>query len=309
MADILFSTDLFVKLSDYIEIRDIYSLGGTCRTYRKSIRQNRQLWKTIVCKRYPSDLWIKIVTLDEFMGVAINGQENLASELHKQYVLYRLGLPMSSKEALRVYIEIITPTLLAPYDKTILVGSLIVTDDSSKKQKRVPRSYRISDLARGDENTPAKIRSEKRAVYNIIFKRADGKSFYVWRDHKRGHNSTHRYYTIDRSNPAGGDGSKGNFYACVTGLTKSVTISGKDDKELISTILKSYIPSETTRIDEFRNRREDLIGNGLATASTQNLFTMRERMAEPDLDVYTDWLIGVNFDMWFSQLVPLESPK
>lgn len=64
-------------------------------------------------------------------------------ELQRQHILWRLSLPMSSKEALRLYCEISTPSLGTDtgvatdlsYEKVILVGSLFPDDDELEDGK------------------------------------------------------------------------------------------------------------------------------------------------------------------------------
>jgi len=289
MDNRFFSTDILLAISDYVDMIDIYTVGATCSTARKLIRRNGFLWKAIVCKRYPSNLWAKLdLDLDEYITLATRKEKTMTQELHRMYILYRLGLPMSSKEALRVYIEITTPTLPAPHDKTILTGTIMIVDEDELRKSNTVRTFsKLSasldrsrkgltnsnlsvssslsvsgDLSSSDENVQVKSHSEKKIYYKIAFKKADGKSFYFWYDREQNHYSAYRFYTVDRCSRNAMDITKSKFNECVSGLNKSKTILSKDDHALIASILKTDIAKEATRSEKVKtvrgeNGRED----------------------------------------------------
>ncbi len=191
-------------VSRYVSLSDIYSLGGTCRLARQTVRQNGNLWKSLVCQRCPSNLWTKTnIDIDDWVVVAMTTQdqydassdrqlvqrridrqmreirgeridhttraleeftaeraaekriEELAGglylELQRQHILWRLSLPMSSKEALRLYCEISTPSLGTDtgvatdlsYEKVILVGSLFPDDDEGAEDGKAKSYYEL----------------------------------------------------------------------------------------------------------------------------------------------------------------------
>lgn len=125
MEILIRTRSLLFKLTEFISLKDLYNVGGTCKTTRLQIRKNSNLWKDIVCKIYPSPFWSEIGLEDEdYLLMALN-KEPIETQLKRLYCLYRSKQPISSPKGLGLYLEIITEDLAMPYQKVILTGTII----------------------------------------------------------------------------------------------------------------------------------------------------------------------------------------
>ena len=127
MEILIRTRSLLFKLTEFISLKDLYNVGGICKTTRLHIRKNANLWKDIVCKIYPSPFWSEIeLDSDDYLLIAIN-KESTENQLKRFYCLYRLKQPISSPKGLGLYLEIMTedPNLSSPtFQKVILLGKL-----------------------------------------------------------------------------------------------------------------------------------------------------------------------------------------
>jgi len=117
--------NLLYQLGQYVSLKDIYNIGGVCKVTRNAIRKNTNLWKDLVCKIYPSELWTEMNLDDEdYLIIAINS-ESIETQFKKLYCLYRLKQPVSTPKGLGLYCEIITDGLPTPHQKLIFLGELV----------------------------------------------------------------------------------------------------------------------------------------------------------------------------------------
>lgn len=294
MEDRLFSSDLILIFSNYLSTRDIFNIGGTSRKARLMIRKNATLWKKIVCRRCPCELWTKVsLEDDDYVNIAIKQEAKLAKALRKYHIFYRLAQPMSSKDALRVFLEITTPNLPAPHDKVIIPGVLHV-EGTAKKQK-----------------------------YTFVFRRNDGKPFHIW-DEGPTYTSEDRFYTIDRCNrePLDVTLSASKFRECFQigmWISKAKTILSKDDYAFINGVLKLDIPKEDRgKIVKSRDAPVNINPNNRAPPNNDiqrqnndarlnniligNFPGWVPKAVDPHVYAYTSWTIQVDFNMWFRHL-------
>jgi hypothetical protein len=339
----LFSANLILKLSDYLGTRDVYNIGGVSRTARSKIRKNTTLWKAVVARRCPCELWSQVsLDDDDYVIIAIQEEEDLGRALRRYHVLYRLDQPMSSRDALRVYLEITTPGLPAPHDKVIIPGTLLSPGGEIIPDKVPSVPAEGVDSPAGVVGQNGEKRKPKRKHPQIIFKRNDGKAFHIW-DERDNFRSQHRYYTIDRRNPQPGnlDSSVAKFRECMVwgrdGLqSRAKTILSKEDYTFINGVLKLDIPKEDK--GKIVKQRGGSGGNGeknavaIGGAEIQagavmggdaagvrdaagpreidprdlllgNMFRLLpSRASDPQVSAYTSWTIEVDFEGWFQVL-------
>lgn len=261
-------------------------------------------------------------------------------ELQRQHILWRLSLPMSSKEALRLYCEISTPGLGTDtgvesdrsYEKVILVGYLSADDDDSETIDGQARSYyqlkksqnaltksrkglSLSDSQERERLEQERKRAEEKRselkplkkTMKIVFKRADGKSFYFWHGEK-GFNSTAKYYTVDRINSVSNNPSdKYNvaFTSCIGYMAKDQTILSKDDLETIGRLTKA------DRHQELKSKpRAEGAGNeegwrqdAMMRARMFGLFAGAGRSEPLSVYSYTELSGYLRFDKFFQSIV------
>lgn len=323
----LYSADLILKLSDCLGTKDVYNIGGASRTARTKIRKNTALWKAIVSRRCPCELWSQVSLEDEdFVHVAIREEKELERALRMYHVIYRLDQPMSSRDALRVFMEITTPGLPAPHDKVIIPGTLLSHGVEIIPEKKViENKAEITDgEGKAGEETAKK---PKRTPTKFIFKRNDGKGFHIW-DESGDHRSQYRFYTIDRRNPQPSDigASEAKFQKCRVGWDSGTkTILSKDDYAFINRILKLDIPKEDKGTivkkrsadgaleaqvvaergnAEVNGRDADAIGNRVERELLmRNVFRLLPTVArDPRVYAYTSWTLHVDLEIWFENL-------
>jgi hypothetical protein len=206
--------------------------------------------------------------------IAIN-KEPITDQLCRLYVLHRLQQPISTPKGLAIYLQIKTPTLPSPWDKTILMGEL--TYDEKGKQC-------------------------------LIFRKKDKSSFYVWCGEEN-HFSGILFYMIDRTKR----GSY-NPDDCKVDLGwidhKSKTIIRDSQKEEINRLLKLDLwkESNTQSLEPNNNQPANLVQN------RGNLFfnayvSSSQQQREYKIFAYTEWTVYPQFKSLFQQITgkPLTS--
>jgi len=168
------SKDLLYILSVFVSPSDLVSLGSTCKTLQHAILQNETFWKVLVTSSLPSDLW-QFTQLDDGQARRLymhNDQNALQLFLQKNFLLYRLAQPQSSKMHLKLYCTIETNTLPTPESKRVILIGELFQDDDEKDNRGI----------------------------RFQFKRTKSESFLIWRG-EEGHNSQYSYYALDRLRP------------------------------------------------------------------------------------------------------------
>lgn len=171
--------DIIFLLPGYVEYIDILHFSITCKALRNMIF-NIDFWKRILYSKYKSDMW-GFVTFDEvYEPIKIlfshKRDKNIFDQFVKyNYIMYRLSDTQSSKNFLKFYAKIDTPSLPEPHSETILVGDIISRDE----------------VRRGFINL-----GEYREFF-IRFKKLDGNSVYYWTG-EESHVSIISFYIVDR---------------------------------------------------------------------------------------------------------------
>jgi hypothetical protein len=269
MEKVVQSRNLLFKLIQYSSEKDVFNAGGACRLTRQAIRQRDDLWKDVVCHFYPNELWAEInIDVADYLLIAIN-KEPIRDQLMRLYVLYRLQQPISTPKGLAIYLQIKTPTLPAPWDKTILIGELSYDDE--------------------------------RKAHRLIFRKKDKSSFYIWHG-EQGHRSETFFYMLNRA-------KKGSFNPddCKVDLgwdiQKSKTILRDSQKEEISRLLKLDLWKEqsSTQPEGGNNPNNTFIGN--RGNLFYNAFVSSSQQQRPyDIISYTEWVVYPRFRQLFEQI-------
>lgn len=284
-AEQLFSMQIMISyIPKYLSLADIYMLGGICQSFRKKIRTNDEFWKKIIRVRCISNLWDEIdIDHNDRIMIAVNHEHTLPKELRRLYIMNRLSLPMSSKSALRVYIEITTPKLPAPQDKTILVGSIVAVDTEEDNGNKVRTFNKLSGIikrsqekslisshsreelvnSRGDITNSSELSTSGEPLTKSDGGESNNKK--ITRKPKRvmvyrlvfkradgkpfhiwsgdGYHSDFRYYTVDRQSRTINTLTS-EFSRCAYNRTTTKTVLSKADHINIAAILKTDIPKE-----------------------------------------------------------------
>jgi|SRR5579885_1081747 len=329
MSESFLSLNLLQKYALYLTFDEIYMLGSLCRSLRTRIRKNGLFWKTIIISICPNPLWSKLkLEDDDYIQIAIENKkpwtsvkELLFKELQRQYILYRLRLPMSNKEALRICMVIETPNIPAPHNRLNFTGELNIDDDHLSKRINLLRENNLlkkkKEIIEPDEWTlkyfkgltpsqmveePKEIKQEtlqnleseqieKDLIYEIVLKKNE--PFFFWGGEGE-HFSNFKIYCVDRLKPGPIDVKNiGDFIYIRSVDKKKTTLSNKDYLH-ISKILNNN-PEERNKSDVF----DDLLGR---------LGGKKESRVIP----YIHWKIKINFSAWFDSLihnVPIKTMK
>jgi hypothetical protein len=247
---------------EYISVKDLYNVGGTCKTTRNLIRKNDNLWKDIVCKLHPSKLWTEIGLEDgDYLLIAIN-KEEISVRLQRLYVLYRLRQPINSPKGLGIYLEIITQNLPMPYGKTIIPGEVTVVEAE---------------------------------MMHLSFKRKDGSSFLVWRG-EQDHYSKIGFYMIDRNNKKNGTKNY-RVDECLVPARDFKTILNQEQKEEIGRLLKLDTITDEKDGEKNKNRKQEPKSELLLL-----LERIDGRKRDYRIDSYTERKFIINFTVLFKLL-------
>ena len=255
--DILF---LFV---DFVTYKDILHLSSTCNALR-SIIFNADFWKRLLYLKYKSDLWINITFEDVFEPARLLFQYQYDNSvidqfLKHKYIIFRLSEPQSSKNHLKFYAKIETPSLPDGFRQELLVGNIIDSDDVNQKLI-YPQSNKKHLDCRG---------------FYLRFKKLNGQSAYFWNGEEN-HKSSVIFYLLDRK-----------VVGCVTDIkSENVrtnfqnSILGKKDYKVIGKMLhndenhyQDFKSTSYNHVDSHSSQRfrTERFGENTNSTSYQNI--------------------------------------
>jgi hypothetical protein len=147
---------------------------------------------------------------------------------------------------------------------------------------------------------------EKDKVFNIIFQRADGKSFYYWNG-EDGKQSNFRIYVIDRLSGGSMDISKIPEFRSLKNIQKCKTILSTEEHNEIYKLIGKHLPKEDQgKIVRKNERNLAPIAEPVAVEPGQwnNMFisAFSRGMLGPKVENFKQWILKVDFHDWFQKL-------
>ena len=349
MLNPLANKDIVNLICLHLTFDEIYMLGSLNRELRRVLRGNSELWKKFIVNICPNPLWIKFPDNEvNYVDIAINSKtpwdkvkDTLEKELQRQYIIYRLGLPMSNKEALRIFLLIETPGLPSPHNRVTIPGRLEIDDDIVNKFNAKLRKENIKVVAEEEEPDEWRLKygiksstdslslsnsgttalnaqnselekkkpktflsdRDKDSCFKIVFERADGKTIYRWKG-EAGIQSTHKIYVLDRLQSGSFNVTTApNFESYVRKEWSITVLSTKNCNEIYELVGK-HIPTENSGIIKPKEDEtpQAQVRNGRADRLLFHFGSFTNKKAEPDVENYTNFILYPCFKDWFQIL-------